>query len=202
MMDEPQSVTESIPGAIDFGFCPIKEVTEKTFTLRNPYRQRAVRWSVSSKCPFEAKPDRGQLAANGKQEVVISYTPVEANVIVATMIFSVEDEGQKVLKLSAIGKFSYITLNRNQFNFGEMLIGEVGHKDLIIKNQSQVSTTFHILKDDTHSAKFPDNAFGFDYYTGVIPPGASFLVKIRYQPTIVNMLSAFNYVVKTDSGNT
>ena len=113
MLDEPLSVIDSIPGSFDFGFCPIREQTVKSFILRNPNRMRSVRWTVSSKCPFEVKPDRGQLPANGKQEVTICYTPPEANVLVATVIFRVDGEGEKVMKLSAIGKFSYITLNRN-----------------------------------------------------------------------------------------
>ena len=125
---------DCIPGSLDFGFCPVKERTERTFVLRNPDRRRNIKWSSTSKCPFDIKPERGVLPANGKQEITVGYTPAEANVIVASVIFQVENEGEKVLKLSAIGKFSYITLNRNSFNFGEMLIGEIGYKDLIIKN--------------------------------------------------------------------
>ena len=68
-----------------------------------------------------------------------------------------------------------------------------------------MSTTFYI-EDDMEiltgiGPEFPDNAISFDFRSGKIPAGSSFLVKISFAPSVVYMLSSKNYVIRTDSGN-
>lgn len=198
------AVSESLPPALDFGFCPIHEQTSNTFQLLNPSRKQSVAVHVLNDSPFIIEPERATIPPKGRLEVKVSIVPSSAQVVVATAVFSFEGEGERVMKLSAIGKFSYVTLNRELFNFGQLLVGSTETKDLLIKNQSQVSTTFHITEAQerlpTHS-DFRDSAFNFDHTSGKIPPGASYLVKVKYNPTIVGMFSARNYILNTESGN-
>jgi hypothetical protein len=37
----------------------------------------------------------------------ICYKPIEANVVIATIVLDADDEPQRVFKLSAIGKYTY-----------------------------------------------------------------------------------------------
>lgn len=204
-MEGPSSVSESIPENFDFGFCPINEVTTKQVTLVNPNRRQPVQFHITANCPFAILPTQGTIPANGKAVVNVSYKPLEAIVLVATIIFHIDGEKDKVMKLSAIGKYSYITLNKNLFNFGELLIGNNEAKDLLIKNQSPVPTTVHIEEDEqfsvTTGTAFSDEAFRFDTRTAIVPANASFLVKITFTPSIVGMFSSKNFLIRTEGGN-
>ncbi len=55
--------------------------------------------------------------------IEIRYRATEAKVIVATAIFRIEGEEDKVLKLSAIGKIPYLTLNKQKIEFNGLLVG-------------------------------------------------------------------------------
>jgi len=204
-MEGPTTVSETIPDALDFNFCPVNETTRRTFTVINVQRKASTTISVKNDSPFIITPAMVTLAPRGKAEISIEYMPREAKVVVASVIFSIEGEGQKVTKISAIGKFSYITLNKDTFQFGEHLIGQSDTMNLIIKNQSLVSTTFRLVEEEDFSRalgyEFSDSAFSFDVSTGNIPAGGSFLVKIKYTPFVVYMLSSKNYIITTDSGN-
>ena len=147
-MEGPTSVTACIPDALDFGFCPIFEETTKIIILQNPKSKNPSKISIINNSPFVITPLSAIVPGRGKLEINISYIPKEANVVVATVIFQIQNEQDKILKLSAIGKYSYITLNKTVFHFGELLIGQSETKNLVIKNQSAVSTTFHIDEDN------------------------------------------------------
>lgn len=203
-MDGPSSITACIPEALDFGFCPIFEETVKKIVLQSPKSKTPCKVTVINNSPFSINPSTFTVPGRGKIEISIVYVPKEANVVVATVIFQIQNEPDKIMKLSAIGKYAYITLNKAVFQFGELLIGQNESKNLIIKNQSAVSTTFHIEEDNeiqSLSVDWSDSSFAFDYLTGVIPAGGTFLVKIKFTPLVVYCLSSKNYVIKTDSGN-
>jgi hypothetical protein len=58
----------------------------------------------------------------------VTFTPQEAKVIIATVVFkysSGNEEGSKVLKLSAIGKYPFLTINHERFDFETLLVGKV-----------------------------------------------------------------------------
>jgi hypothetical protein len=48
-------------------------------------------------------------------------------VVIATAVFkfSNAEEGSKVLKMSAIGKYPFITINQERFDFETLLVGKV-----------------------------------------------------------------------------
>ena len=116
--------------------------------LQNPKSKNPSKINVINNSPFIISPASAVVPGRGKLDITIFYTPKEANVVVASVIFQVQNEPDKILKLSAIGKYSYITLNKPSFKFNELLIGQSETKNLIIKNQSSVSTTFHIEEDN------------------------------------------------------
>ena len=70
--------------------------------------------------------------------MTIVYAPQEAKVVVSTVIFkfSEGEEGSRVLKLSAIGKYPFLTINHEKLDFESLIVGKVVEKEILLKNQS------------------------------------------------------------------
>ena len=56
--------------------------------------------------------------------------------MIATAVFkfSEGEEGLKVLKISAVGKYPFITLNQDKIDFETLLVGKVAQKEILLKN--------------------------------------------------------------------
>lgn len=48
------------------------------------------------------------------------------------------EEGTKVLKLSAIGKYAFLTINQEKIDFETLLVGKVADREILLKNNSLV----------------------------------------------------------------
>jgi len=197
-MANTKLISESFPDAIDFGFCTVGQNNIRTFTIINHTKQSCSFNFDSSKFHFE--PSHGSIAAKSSQEIKISFEPSEAIVVVANAVLYVDEESPRIIKLSAIGKYPYINLSTSKMDFEYLLLGKKATKDLIIKNISQVPAKFEIRKLEEDS--FKDNAFSFDIKSGEIPPQASFLVKVKYEPSIVYLDSIVHFEVVCQGGNT
>lgn len=55
----------------------------------------------------------------------ICYKPTEANVVVATIVLEVDEEPPRIFKLSAIGKYSYLSCSSDQVDFNDLLVGKL-----------------------------------------------------------------------------
>jgi hypothetical protein len=66
-----------------------------------------------------------------------------------------------VLKLSAIGKYPFLTINQEKFDFETLLVGKVAEKDVMLKNQSLVPAQFVVEKINDDGK---DAAFSIDHY--------------------------------------
>ena len=191
-----RSVSDQVPGAIDFGFCPIEIVTTRTIILENP-NDVPLKFSFEDST-FTVNPIQGILEPRGKILPVISFTPKDATAVVSTIILRIEGEEAKVIKISAIGKYPHISVNVHNIDFENVLVGKSLTRDLIIKNHSQVKALFTIEKvkhDD-----FKDSAFKLDFTHGEIPPKSSFLVKITYTPTVAHLISVTQFDINCVGG--
>jgi hypothetical protein len=130
----------------------------------------------------------GTLGPRQKQEITFTFTPEEAKVIVATILFkfSGAEDGIKVLKLSAIGKYPFLTINHEKFDFETLLVGKVSEKDVILKNNSLVPAEFNVEKVNDDGK---DPSFSIDNYSGIVPPNASFKITVKFVPSTVGMSS-------------
>jgi hypothetical protein len=56
--------------------------------------------------------------------------------VIATAVFKFTngEEGSKVLKISAIGKYPFLTINQERFDFETLLVGKVAQKEVLLKN--------------------------------------------------------------------
>lgn len=62
--------------------------------------------------------------------------PEEAKVVIASVVFKFTEgeEKTKVLKLSAIGKYPFLTINAERLDYETLLVGKVLEKDILIRN--------------------------------------------------------------------
>lgn len=70
---------------------------------------------------------QGALSPKQKKEVTITFRTDEAKVIIATVVVKVQEganELTKVIKLSAIGKYPFLTLDQHSFDFENLLVGK------------------------------------------------------------------------------
>ena len=89
------------------------------------------------------------IAAKQKKEVTVSFSTDEAKVIIATLVVKVQEGGSeltKVVKLSAIGKYPFMTLDQQSFDFENLLVGKTRSQIFSLQNASLVPTTYTIEK--------------------------------------------------------
>ena len=193
----PKNISDQVPKNIDFGFCAVGQPTERVFRLHN--NGLADKWFSFEACPFKIEPIRDSVPSKGSKTFTVSYSPSEATVIVASTCMQVEGETDKVIKFSAIGKFPFLKTISSKIDFREVVYGKKKVKDLIINNDSEVSTRFHIHKLEFD--QYIDTSFSLDVDNGVIPPKSSFLVKITYKPMIWNLYSCTHFEIQCQGGN-
>ena len=66
----------------------------------------------------------------------MEFKTSQASVTVGTIVLEVEGEQQRVFKLSAVGKYPYISTSASELDFGNVLVTKSISKDLILKNHS------------------------------------------------------------------
>jgi hypothetical protein len=113
------------------------------------------------------------LRSGHKKEITITFSPLEAKVIVSTAVFKLsegEKTASKVLKMSGIGKFPFMNLTNEKLNFESLTVGTELTKSVELRNYSQVKAQYTIceINDDGK-----DRAFLLDPKEGVIMPGGS-----------------------------
>ncbi len=66
----------------------------------------------------------------------MKYAPTEAKVVIATAVFKLSqgEEASRALKMSAVGKYAFITINQEKIDFETLLVGKVSEKEIILKN--------------------------------------------------------------------
>ena len=101
----------------------------------------------------------GSLGPKPKKEIKVTYESETAKVLITTMLIKLAEgsaEHTSVLKLSAIGKYPFITIENTNFDFNSLLVGKTSSKDFTITNSSEVPTTFKIekLSDDGKDPSF------------------------------------------------
>lgn len=63
--------------------------------------------------------------------------------------------------MSAIGKYPFLTINQERFDFETLLVGKIASKEVMLKNQSLVPAKFTVEKVSDDGK---DVAFSIDHY--------------------------------------
>jgi hypothetical protein len=113
----------------------------------------------------------GSLGPRQKKEIKVTYESETAKVLITTLLIKLTEgaaEQTSVLKLSAIGKYPFITIENTNFDFNSLLVGKTASKDFAITNSSEVPTTFKIEKQSDDGK---DPSFSLSHTQGSLNPG-------------------------------
>ena len=69
---------------------------------------------------------------------------------------------------------------------------------MVLKNNSLVAANFTVDKVNDDGK---DTAFSIDTFNGVVPPGSSFKITVKYVPSVVGLTSCAQYRINTVGGN-
>ncbi len=174
------------PHGLDLGYCPTCQTTSKAFKLSNPGEIDAP-FSWAQPKGFKLEPASGIIPAGTTLDILVSIIPTDASVIVAQAVCTIGGPGVHAIidepilttRLSAIGKYAYISLSESELNFGEVLTGtapESIKKEMVLKNTSAVPAEYSMVRHETDQ----DSVFELFPSSGVIPPQSDVTVTVKY----------------------
>lgn len=195
-----------IPSEIDFGFCATAETSTRTFRLKNtgeipaPYS-----WTVP--LPFHLTPLCGTVDVGSSCEIVVSVFPTDARVFVSSAKCKVGEgskatikKGVQSLGLSAIGKYSFISLSENVVDFGKVLVGtncSLTSKNVVLRNPSMVKTDFACVRRDSDRL----SPFVISPMSGTLQAESEVTITITYYSQVCGTFSLDQYQFSTPGGS-
>ena len=193
-------ILTSIPPSIDFNFIPTLNETAKSLKLTNPSNLSILFTITSSDC-FIFEPTSGIIPKQNSITITIKAFPREAKVTITNAKITLDSKASKVIKLSSISKFPYLSINKTSLDFGVIQIGKSTIQELIISNPEQVPAKFTITKHSHQPGRHPE-LFILSTTKGEIPPQSSFLLKVKYQTYFADVPSYDTFNITTKGGNT
>lgn len=137
---------------------------------------------------------------------MFSYKPDKSEVPIASAILTLNDEKNeptprdqtKILKISAISKYPFVTCDHPKLDFQEVLVGKTQTQEYVLSNNSPVPVKFKVERDSIDSEI---DGFSIVPIRGEIPPGELFSLKVTYKPKVAGVMSSAKYRVWAKSGN-
>ncbi|CEL95461.1 unnamed protein product [Vitrella brassicaformis CCMP3155] len=213
----------TVPEGVDFGLCPVNEVTSVPIYVYNtgtlPCR---FRWH--SLPPFSVSPAAGCVPVRGAVECTVSFTPDRASVYDATVtchgraddgtdvdVLEIEahEEGQggllRQMGVTGIAKVAHLKLPRSaapEIHFGCAAPGVRQETKMLVQNTTPVRTSFEVCAaSGPHEiAPLPPLPFRVTPTRGVIPPEGTLELKFAFQSWTVGETSRQRFQVRMKSG--
>ena len=192
-------ILSKIPDTIDFDFISVKNETIKTITLEN-ISEQSILFKIENAEGFTFEPNQGIIPIKKKIEVKIKIIPNLANVLVANARIILDQKYKKIIRLSSIAKYPYLSINKSNIEFGSVQIGHTNEQELIITNNENVPAKFSIERTSTQPGKQPC-MFYISNLVGDIPPKSNFLIKILFKPMFPMNYSYETFLLSTKGGN-
>lgn len=126
-----------------------------------------------------------------------SFIPSEAAVFTGSAICSLSTGSASIMRVTAIGKFPYLSVDSAAVHHGEVLVGANSASSVKLLNQSLVPANFSVADDLPKD----DQVFRLSPAGGCIPPGGGVDLKLVYTPRFPGAASAVRYTIKTPGGN-
>lgn len=126
-----------------------------------------------------------------------SFTPSEAAVFTGSAICSLSTGSNSIMRVTAIGKYPYLSVEPGQVDHGQVLVGSSVASSVRVLNQSLVPANF-VVSDDLPK---DDQVFRLSPVSGCIPPGDGVDMKMVYNPRFPGAASSVHYTIKTPGGN-
>ncbi len=198
-----EKIIKNLPDYVYFGFVPVKTQMTKTITVENFFTNTPIYLEVinDKNKGITIEPIFCTIPRGMKADLKISIKNEQAIVVVANIMIAIDKSYNKIIKISTIGKYSYLRIQKSLFDFGNVLIGKKRSLDLIITNPEKVHARFKIISKS-------ENVFGnySKYFTlseteGLVPPNSAFLVKITYHALFADLFSCENFELIVQGGN-
>ena len=192
-------IATAIPSHLDFGFCTVNEVTEKTFLLRN-VGEIPAKFSWKLKSPITLSPESGTVQPGKATTITARFLPSDAKVVVSQAVLLTEGLAPKTFKISAISKYPHLSASETSIDFGERLCGAAGaaEKEIEVRNHSDVPVSYEIVRVESDC----DPVFFFSPTRGVIEANAAASFRVKYTPLTHGKFSCDSYSFITPGGNT
>ena len=194
-----QQILDSIPESVDFNFITVKNESVRSLFLDNQSNM-SILFTIENGEGYTFEPSSGVVQRHRKQEIKIKITPESAIVLVANAKITLDDKVSKIMKISSISKYPYLTINKSSLDFGVIQIGKYTVQELVITNTESVPARFVISKHSEQPGKHPE-VFYLSATKGEIPPYSAFLLKIKYLTFFPGINSFETYTLKTIGGN-
>ena len=199
-MDKAYSyIFSKIPETIDFDFISVKNETSKIITLEN-ISTKSILFNMENAEGFIFEPTQGIIPIKKKIELKIKINPNYANVLVANARIILDQKYTKIIRLSSIAKYPFVSINKNNLDFGSVQIGHSKELELVITNNENVPAKFNIERTSTQPGNQPC-MFYISNLTGEIPPNSSYLLKILFKPIFCLNDSYETFILSTKGGN-
>ena len=199
-MDKTYSyILSQIPDTIDFDFISVKNETTKSICLEN-ISEQSILFKIENAEGFTFEPNQGIIPIKKKLEIKIKIIPNLANVLVANARIILDQKYKKIIRLSSIAKYPYLSINKSNIDFGSVQIGHTNEQELIVTNNESVPAKFSIERTSTQPGKQPCMFF-ISNLIGDIPPKSNFLIKILFKPMFPLNNSYETFLLSTKGGN-
>lgn len=104
---------------------------------------------------------------------------VIATIVVKLLDRTGENQISRVVKVSAIGKYPFITIENTHFDFDQLLVGKVASKEITVHNNSMVPTSFTIVQEHDDGK---DPSYSLSHRSAYLAPNTSNTVTVKYTP--------------------
>ena len=192
-------ILSNIPDTIDFDFITVKNETIKSIYLEN-ISEQSILFKIENAEGFTFEPNQGIIPIKKKLEIKIKIIPNLANVLVANARIILDQKYKKIIRLSSIAKYPYLSINKSMIDFGSVQIGHTKELELVVTNNENVPAKFSIERTSTQPGKQPC-MFYISNLVGDIPPKSNFLIKILFKPMFPMNNSYETFLLSTKGGN-
>ena len=199
-MEKPYSyIFSNIPETIDFDFISVKNENSKTITLEN-ISNKSILYKIENAEGFIFEPSQGIIPIKKKIELKVKINPNYATVLIANARIILDQKYTKIIRLSSIAKYPYISINKTHLDFGSVQIGHSSEQELVITNNENVPAKFTIERTSTQPGNQPC-MFYISNLSGEIPPNSNYLLKILFKPLFCLNVSYETFVLSIKGGN-
>jgi hypothetical protein len=187
-----------LPGEKYTSFHASLQAQQRRFYVKNT-GDLSVSVSWKAPAPFSIEPLQSHgLEAGMSQTFTASFTASEACVYTASVVCILSSGGSSVLKMSAIGKFPYISIDCSEVDHGGVLVGQASQRIVRLINRSLVSATYRVRQQKPTD----DEVFTIMPSKGQIAPGCWQELQLRFTPETAGTLSNSIEDINVVGGNT
>lgn len=170
------SVNLGLPVHIDYKYCPVKDITTKTFDIHNDQDFIVgFKW-MSVTHPFSITPAQGNLKPGQSATMSCHFCPDDATAYKGTACVGTTTKTTGQVKLFGIGKYTFITLLWQVIPFGDVLNRTSKEMEQVLTNISPVTAQFTIQRVEAWYYGH-GNVFTISPMKGSIPSNSSLSLK-------------------------